>query len=110
VSGGDPTGPFATTFHEVPGQPLGLYVATVDIPVAGPTSFVAVTDDDRAGADTVQVATPETSELPAPTQQAIIVPTPTMAEPMGMEKVCTLTPPCGMHEISLEQAVADAVR
>lgn len=107
TSEGEPTGPFATTFHEVPGQPLGIYVATVNIPSPGPTSFVAVTDDGRAGADTVQVAAPESSQLPAPAQEAIAVPTPTLDEPMGMENVCTLTPPCGMHEVSLEQAVAE---
>jgi hypothetical protein len=107
VSGGDPTGPFATTFHEVSGQPRGIYVADVDIAVAGPTSFVAVTGDGRAGADTVLVATPATSQLPAPTQNAIAVPTPTTADQMGMQKVCTLTTPCGMHEVSLAQMLAE---
>lgn len=107
VSGGEPAGPFATTFHEVPGQARGIYTAAIDIAVAGPTSFVAVTDDGRAGADTVQVATPDTSQLPAPTHDAIAVPTPTTADPMGMERVCTLTPPCGMHEIGLAQALAE---
>jgi hypothetical protein len=107
VSGGDPAGPFATTFHEVSGQPRGIYAAAVDLAVAGPTSFVAVTDDGRAGADTVQVATPDTSQLPAPTQDAIALPTPTTADPMGMEDLCTLTPPCGMHEVGLAHVLAE---
>jgi hypothetical protein len=107
VDGGDPAGPFATTLHEVPGQQRGIYVAAVDLAVAGPTSFVAVTDDGRAGADTVQVVTPDTSQLPAPTQEAIAVATPTTADPMGMQDVCTLTPPCGMHDVGLAQALAD---
>ena len=107
VSGGDPAGPFAATFHEVPGQPWGVYVASVAMSAAGPTSFVAVADDGRAGADTVQVATPDTSQLPAPGHDAITVPTPTTADPMGITRLCTLTPPCGMHEVSLAQALTE---
>lgn len=105
VDDGDPAGPFDASFQEVSGQPLGLYVAEVDIPAPGPTAFVAVTSDGRAGADTIPVATPQTSELPAPGQEAVAVATPTVAQPLGLERVCTLDPPCGMHEQSLDDAI-----
>ncbi|MGH8888031.1 MAG: hypothetical protein ACRDYX_23330 [Egibacteraceae bacterium] len=107
AAGGDPAGPYPAAFHEIPGQPLGLYLAEVDIARPGPTSFVAVTSDGRAGADAVQVATPETSKLAAPGRAAIAVPTPTVADPMGMTRLCTASPACGMHEISLDQALRD---
>ena len=55
----------------------------------------------------MQVATPATSQLPAPTQDAIAVATPMTADPMGMQRVCTLTPPCGMHEVGLAQALTE---
>lgn len=105
VDGGDTAGPFEASFHELPGQPLGLYTADVEISAPGPTAFVAVTADGRAGADTIQVATPETSQLPAPRQQAVSVATPTNGQPLGFERVCTLDPPCGMHDLSLDDAL-----
>ena len=100
-------GPFNATFNEVPNQPLGVYVATVDVASPGPTSFVAVTDDGRAGSDAVQVATPETSQLPAPGQPAVSVETPTTADPMGFQRLCTADPPCGNHAVSLDRALAE---
>jgi hypothetical protein len=111
AAGGDPAGPYPATFHQIPGHrghhPLGLYLAEVDIPRPGATSFVAVTADRRAGADAVQVATPETSKLAAPGRAALAVPTPTVANPMGMMRLCTANPACGMHERSLDQALGD---
>ena len=104
---GDPAGPLPTTYHEVEGQPLGLYVAELELAEPGPTSFVAVTADGRAGAVDVQVATPETSEIPAPGQEAISVATPTQKKKLGFEKLCTLDPPCGMHDMSLDDALKD---
>ncbi|HUH07660.1 MAG TPA: hypothetical protein VML96_07625 [Egibacteraceae bacterium] len=107
ADGGEAGGPFAATFHEVPGQSLGVYLAEVAIAAPGPTFFVAVTADGRAGSDAVQVATPDDSQLPAPGQPAIESATPTFDEPTGFERVCTADPPCGMHDISLEQALAE---
>ena len=103
---GEPAGPFRASFHDVPDQPLGLYLADVDIPSAGSVSFVAVTSDGRAGTDAVAVATPETSKLPAPGRPAPVAATPTVADPLGYETLCTLTPVCGMHEVSLDEALA----
>ena len=105
---GEPAGPFPTTYHEVEGQPLGLYVTEVELAEAGPTSFVAVTADGRAGADDIQVATPETSVIPAPGQKAPSIATPTEKKKLGFEKICTLDPPCGMHDMSLDDALAAA--
>ena len=106
ASGGQPQGPFDATFNEVPNQPLGVYVATVDIAVAGPTWFVAAIEDGRVGSDAVQVATPETSQLPAPGQPAISVQTPNAENQMGFERLCTADPPCGNHAISLDRALS----
>ena len=104
---GEPAGPFPTQFHDVPGQPLGLYVTEVELTQEGVVSFVAVTEDGRAGSDAIQVASPETSQLPAPGTKAIKVATPTKKKDLGFEKICTLDPPCGMHQVSLDQALAD---
>ena len=103
---GTPAGPYKTTYHAVEGQPPGLYVTEVELIEAGPTSFVAVTSDGRAGADDIQVATPQTSEIPTPGRKAPSVATPTKRQDLGFEKICTLEPPCGMHDISLDDALA----
>lgn len=106
---GEPAGPHPTTFHEVPGNPFGLYLATVDLGDAGPTSFVAVTADRRAGSAALRVTAPEDSQLPAPGQDAISVPTATQADPMDLAAVCTREPACGMHDVSLESALAQGL-
>ncbi len=104
--GGTPSEPIATTFQEVPGNPLGAYVADVTLQQPGVTSFVAVTaDGGQAGVDTLQVVRPEKSTLPAPGTEAIVVPTPTLRRPLGYETICTREPKCGMHEVSLDQAL-----
>jgi hypothetical protein len=105
ASTGQPTGPYPATFHEVPDQALGVYLAHVNLTTAAPTAFVAVTADQRAGSDIVQVATPETSKLPVPGSPAIAVATPTTSDPMGVAQLCTRKPPCGMHETSLDDAL-----
>lgn len=107
---GEPAGPFAAQFNEVPGESPGVYFAQVEIAEAGPTAFVAVTDDGQAGTDIVQVATPQESQLPAPGQEAMSVATPTGADPLGYEELCTDDPDCGMHGISLEEALAQGRR
>lgn len=109
AEGGEPAGPYSTSFHEVPDNPFGVYLATVDLAKAGPTSFVAVTADGRAGAASMQVATPENSQIPAPGQDAVSVPTPTHANPMGVAALCTREPACGMHNVSLESALTQSL-
>ena len=103
---GDQRGPHPAVFRDVAVVPLGLYVARLDLPEAGAMSLVAVTADGAAGSTTLQVVAREDSAVPAPGQPAVVVPTPTFADPRGMERVCTLDPPCGMHEVSLDEAVA----
>ncbi len=103
---GEISPPLPASYHEVPGNPLGAYVADVQLEEPGVTSFVAVTaDGERAGVDTLQVVRPEQSTLPAPDQEAIVVATPTARRPLNYEKLCTREPNCGMHEVSLDQAL-----
>lgn len=105
---GEPNGPYPTEFREVPAQPLGLYLSEVDLEQAGPTSFIVVTaDGSQVGLAALQIRTPEESPLPAPGQKAAAVPTPTEADLMGMAKLCTQNPPCGMHEVSLDEALRE---
>jgi hypothetical protein len=106
IDGGAPSGPYPTALREGRDQPRGLYVTRIDLPEAGVFSFVSVTDDGRAGAETVQVTDPHDGAVPGPGRQAISVATPTASAPLGVAAVCTQDPPCGMHEVSLDDALA----
>ena len=107
-SGRPSTGPYPTTFHELPDNPRGLYLANVDLDAPGPTAFVAVTaDGSRAGLAAVEVRTIETSQVPAPTRPAVAVATPTLAEPGAVAAICTREPACTMHEVSLDAALRE---
>ena len=104
---GDADGPHRASFQNVEGMPLGLYVVNVDLHDAGVTPVVAVTPEtNEAGTLALQVATPDSSALIAPGAAAPVSPTPTFAKPRGFENVCTATPPCGMHDVSLDDALA----
>lgn len=103
--GNELAGPFPTEFVDA-GGPLGVYVTHIDVPEPGRV-FVAVRDGDDVGEVAVNVVAPEDSLLPVPGGEAIVTPTPTAADPMGLEELCTLEPDgCGMHEVSLDEALA----
>lgn len=105
---GEPTGPFPAAFHEVDDMARGVYSSEVDLLAPGPTSFVVVTADKaRGGDDTLNVVRPAASALAAPGQEAVSTPTPTTTNPMGMGTLCTRTPPCGMHAVSLDAALQE---
>ena len=107
---GEPTGPYATEFKNVDGVPLGLYITSVDLTEPGPTSFVAVTADmTEAGSAAVPVSEPADSQAPAPGSDAVAVATATFDKPRGVEEVCTRQPPCGMHDVSLDDALREGV-
>lgn len=97
-------GPIETRYTEAPGTGLGLYVADLAIEEPGPVEVVAV-EGERYGATTVNAVPPEESEIPAPGVVAPVVATPTTEQPHGYDRICTQDPPCGMHEVSLDEAL-----
>ncbi|MEX2621536.1 MAG: hypothetical protein WD250_15070 [Egibacteraceae bacterium] len=104
--GNELAGPFPATFVDT-GGPLGVYHTRIDVPDPGPV-IVVVRDGDDIGELAVDVIAPEDSALAVPGQDATAVATPTVEDAMGMEELCTQQPDdCGMHEVSLEQALAD---
>jgi hypothetical protein len=101
------SGPHSTQFYDEGGAALGLYVAQIDVVEPGPVLIAAV-DGDQFGHATINVVRPEDSQLPVPDGDAIVVPTPTVEDEMGLTELCTQQPDCGMHEVSLDAAVADS--
>jgi hypothetical protein len=103
-------GPFEATYHpetgEGTGSGRGIYQTLLPLPDPGMFEVVAV-EGDRWGAAAVTVVTPEQSRAPVPGQPAIATATPTVADPLGVSPVCTADPPCPMHEVSLDDALAE---
>lgn len=98
-------GPLETTYTEGMGTGFGLYQVTLGLEEPGNYEIVAVRGDEF-GSAALKVVTPEESQVAAPGDQAVSVETPTPAADLGYEKLCTQDPPCGMHEISLADALA----
>jgi hypothetical protein len=98
-------GPLPAQYSEAAGPGLGLYLVTVDLPRPGTPLLVAV-DGDAYGESAINVVAPEDSQVAVPGARATAVPTPTLADPMGVERLCTADPPCGMHDTALDAAVA----
>lgn len=99
------SGPVDTHYHQDDGLERGFYLSTVTLPRPGIVTLAAVVDH-AWGEGAVQVVTPRRSAAPAPGQPAVSTPTPTPARPLGMQRLCTRTPPCGMHTTSLDDALA----
>ncbi|HVL99065.1 MAG TPA: hypothetical protein VM324_07220 [Egibacteraceae bacterium] len=105
LEGNELAGPFPAEFVDA-GGPLGVYVTRIDVPEPGRV-VVVVRDGDAVGEVAVSVVAPEDSKLPVPGEAAPVTATPTVADPMGLERLCTLEPEaCGMHEVSLDEAIA----
>ena len=98
-------GPIEATYTEETGAG-GLYVTRLNFDEPGQYEFVAVADG-KFGTQAVNVASPDSSQAPVPGAEATSTPTPTEQDDLGFVKVCTQEPACGMHEVSLDQALSD---
>lgn len=99
-------GPFEVEWHPGAGG-AGLYLTRVAFTEPGATQVAAVVGDDH-GKQTLSVTTPSDSPVPAPGQDAVAAPTPTVDDPGGVARLCTRSPePCGAHTVSLDTALAD---
>lgn len=84
-----PYWPVTTTFPSA-----GL--VTVRVEVAGSMLDQTVTVQEPGSLAVPQIGDP----LPS-------APTPTVADPLGVETICTQDPPCPLHEVSLADALAE---
>ena len=106
--GGDVLGgPFPAEYNPPTETGLGVYLSHLDLSESGTVELVAVTGDTW-GPAALNVKTPEQAEVLAPGEAAISTPTPTEADPLGFSQICTQDPPCGMHGISLDEALQES--
>ncbi len=105
-------GPLETTFSPAvdTGQPV--YFVRTDLSDEGLFEIVALAGEDF-GTAAIQVVDPQDSRVKDPTDQspvipgteAISAPTATVADDRGVFDICTQDPECGMHEMSLDEAL-----
>ena len=81
--------PFETTF-DAPGE----WRIVVD--ADGTTAEAAVSARDRR----------ELPAVPHPGDQMVVLPTPTTADALGIDPLCTNDPVCPLHDLSLDEALA----
>ena len=88
----------------------GVYVVKLDIDRPGNWGLVVVGKPSGATKEVWgQAVYPGVEQVdgPSPGAKAISVPTPTVDNHRGVEPYCTSTPPCSMHRISLDAALAN---
>jgi hypothetical protein len=111
--GGASVGPVVARYHAYANPdpaPLPQGVRSVTVTFDRPGIWYLVADAEvegerRVGWAAYQVFPKEVSRTPYPGQPAIPTETPTLADPRGVNPICTLEPPCDMHQISLAAAL-----
>lgn len=108
-----PTGPTAAPWSAYahpesgPTLPKGLNTVTFNFPTVG---FWTVICETTSGAKLIgqtylQVKAPASASTLLPGAHAIASVSPTTANPQGVSPICTRTPPCGMHAITIADAI-----
>jgi hypothetical protein len=103
-------GPFQATWHDEGLGAKGVYVAHVPLATDGPWLVLAVATAPGASQTLVggtQVGVGRRTKQPVPGDKAISVATPTFKNHRGVNPICTQNPPCSMHDISLDDALAN---
>lgn len=68
---------------------------------------VAATYKGETGEAGVKVSDPAEVKLPFPGTAMISTPSPTPANTLGVDPICTANPPCPLHDVSLDAALAE---
>jgi len=85
----------------------GFYGAEVDFPAAGNWLVAATIDAGGGQRGVARGAVPVAGEVPgAVGSKALTAPTPVATGKAALAKVCTRTPPCDLHAVSLDRALA----
>ena len=97
-------GPLAASFAPATETGQGIYYLQTTIEEPGLYDVVATVGDDH-GVASIQVVDPSNSRVAVPGEAAISARTATTEDDLGVFAVCTQDPPCGMHEMSLDEAL-----
>jgi hypothetical protein len=102
---GQPPGRALDTTLHARGLPKrrGIYTAEVTLPQAG--AYVGEVEVGGRGDASLAFQVQETAKAPVPGQPAPRVASPTLANPMDVDPICTRNPPCPLHDVSLDTVV-----
>jgi len=103
-------GPFDAVYHGDGLGARGVYATRITFPTDG--SYIAGAEFTRNGARVLssfeQFQVGRTNAMPIIGGRAPRAPTPTIADALGVNPICTQHPtPCSMHDISLDKALAN---
>jgi hypothetical protein len=84
----------------------GIYTADVTLPQAGPwLGVVQVKKDGKRQNASLAFQVQESAKAPVAGQPAPRAASPTAANPLGVDPICTRNPPCPLHDVSLDTAI-----
>jgi hypothetical protein len=104
AQGESPGRPVDTVLH-ARGLPKrrGIYTADVTLPQAG--AYLGVVEVAGRGDASLAFQVQETAKAPVPGQPAPRAASPTLANPLGVDPICTRNPPCPLHDASLDTLI-----
>lgn len=94
------------TLHAEGIEERPYFAASPDLDEAGAWTLRAFVDGRHADA-AFEVFDPKSLTVPVPGAVMISTPTPTAADPRGVEPICTRKPACPFHDVSLDAALAE---
>lgn len=105
-------GPFAIEEHgDGLSEDRSFYSAQVEFPADG--SFQVLVDARVDGKEQIAAGSANVGrvmQMPRAGDKAISTPTPTTDAPKGVNPICTRRPACGMHEVSLDDAMKGSAK
>jgi hypothetical protein len=81
----------------------GIYTADVTLPDAG--AYLGVVDVAGRGNASLAFQVQPSAKAPIAGQPAPRAASPTVADPLGIDPICTRNPPCPLHDVSLAAAI-----
>jgi len=97
--------PVETTTH-TDGTPLPYFLLHHRFTKPG-VSMLKATFKGATGEAALQVMDPNELKVPVPGKPMISTPSPTAADTLGVDPICTADPVCPLHEVSLDAALAE---
>ncbi|MGH9282986.1 MAG: hypothetical protein ACRD0S_08615, partial [Acidimicrobiales bacterium] len=98
--------PVEASLHTGNGTPVPYLLVRHRFDTSGP-AVAKVTFKGRSGEAGIDVKDPSSVQVPFPGKPLVSTPSPTTANPLGVDPICTQDPPCPLHEISLDAALAE---
>jgi hypothetical protein len=97
--------PIPATRH-ADGLLMPYYIVRTQFPQPGAYALRATVGGKTAEA-AVQVLDPAQDPAPQPGQPLVSTPSPTSANPLGVDPICTREPVCPLHDVSLDAALRE---